>query len=398
MGKIRFEKTIKVEGLPDIKIRTPRLADMRRIRVLYAEVYGGNYSVPLIVDENKMRFAIDNDFYYWLVAECQGRIIASLIYAIDYENRISKAFGAVVSRDYRKHNLAYLMMKYILDDIAHNKKWVDLVYATTRTANYAPQRLTESLGFLKLGIFPNTHKVFENETHCLSAFYTESGLRKRKPEPVIVPEIAPFYNLVKHQVKLGEPVVKDCKNVSPISNPDLLDFEVISAEYFIKHRFSRVKPRGFFKHIFMPFHEPNVLLVSPDQSTEVYLNCNLRDKYSVVLSGKTAEKMEVVLESLARKLNAMNMGYVELVLDAYTPSLQRRALMARFVPSGYFPAAKKVGKKRLDCIVFSRTFETLDFRNVQIVPVYRNFLKHYLKIWEDLYIDFPFRHEDKKRK
>lgn len=391
MSKIKFEKNIKVKGLPDIKIRVPRLGDMRRIRVLYAEVYGGNYSVPLIVDENKMRFAIDNDFYYWLVAECDGRIIASLIYAIDYENRISKAFGAVVSKEYRKHNLAYLMMKYILDAITHDKKWVDLVYATTRTANYAPQRLTESLGFLKLGIFPNTHKVFENETHCLWAYYTESALRGRKARPVLLEKILPFYDLVRNQVKLDAPAVKDFKGKSSGDRLKLMDFETIDAEEFIKHRFFRLKPRGFFRHTFMPFHEPNILLVSPDQKTEIYLSCNPRDKYSVILGGKTGEKMEVVLESLARKLNAMNMGYVELILDAYTPILQHKAMMARFVPSGYFPAAKKNGKKRLDCVVFSRTFEILDFRNVQIIPVFRNFLKQYLRIWEELYIDTAFQ-------
>jgi RimJ/RimL family protein N-acetyltransferase len=94
--------------------------------------------------------------------------VGSLVYALDLYYRNSKAFGAVVSQEFRKLDLAYTMMKLVLDDITHNKDLVDLVYATTRTANYAPQKLTESLGFIKLGIFPNTHKVQDNETHCLT--------------------------------------------------------------------------------------------------------------------------------------------------------------------------------------------------------------------------------------
>ena len=85
--------------------------------------------------------------YYWLVAECQGRVIGSLVYAVDLFYRNSKAFGAVVSQEFRKHDLAFTMMKLVLDDITQTKDLVDIVYATTRTANHAPQKLTESLGF-----------------------------------------------------------------------------------------------------------------------------------------------------------------------------------------------------------------------------------------------------------
>ena len=174
----KIEKIIKTEGMPDIIVRLAKVPDMRRIQMLYAEVYGAAYPIPIIMDKDKMRHAIEDNDYYWLVAECQGRIIGSLVYALDLFYRNSKAFGAVVSQEYRKHNLAFMMMKLVLDDITVNKDLVDLVYATTRTANHAPQRLTESLGFIKLGIFPNTHKVHDKETHCLTAYLTEGALQR----------------------------------------------------------------------------------------------------------------------------------------------------------------------------------------------------------------------------
>jgi RimJ/RimL family protein N-acetyltransferase len=398
MAHKKIEKIIKSEGKPDVVIRLAKIADMRRIQMLYAEVYGGSYSVSIVTDKEKMRRAIEDNEYYWLVAECQGRVVGSLVYALDLYYRNSKAFGAVVSQEFRKLDLAYTMMKLVLDDITHNKDLVDLVYATTRTANYAPQKLTESLGFIKLGIFPNTHKVQDNETHCLTGYFTEGALQRRRARPRIIPEVEPFYEIVRKQVNLDRAQVKDVQgdySDHKIKIP-LLNFEAITAPEFVKNRYRKMKSNSFFEHIFMPFHEPNLILITPDQGTEVYLTFNQKDKYSVVVGGMTNEKsFAVVLESVAQKVSQMDMAYVEVIIDAYSPSIQRDSLDARFIPSAYFPCAKRMGGKRYDCIVFSRTFDILDFRNVKIISLYKNFLREYLKLWRENYIELVFKTEPK---
>ena len=396
MSVKKTEKIIKNEGRPDIIVRVARVADMRRIQMLYAEIYGGNYSISLITDKEKMRRAIENDEYYWLVAECEGRIIGSLVYALDLRDRIAKAFGAVVSRDFRKHNLAHTMMKLVLDDITQTQKLVDVVYATARTANHAPQKLTESLGFIKLGIFPNTHKVSENETHCLTAYFTEEALRKREPRPNLLAEIVPFYDLVRKQVSLEAPVVAEAKSLYQENRLMIppLPMETITAPTFIKNRFKALKSNSFFEHTYMPFHEPNLLFITPDQATEGFLSYSHKDKYSVIMGGVTKEKSAtVVLESIAQKLSEMNMAYIEIILDAYTPQLQREAMDARYIPSAYFPCIKRSGNKRYDCVIFSRTFEVLDFRNVKLLSLYKNFLREYLALWREYYIESAFRND-----
>lgn len=398
MAHKKIEKIIKAEGKQDIIIRLARIADMRRIQMLYAEVYGAAYPIPIIADKDKMRSAIENDEYYWLVAECQSRVIGSLVYSVDLLYRNSKAFGAVVSQEFRKHDLAFTMMKLVLDDITQTKDLVDLVYATTRTANHAPQKLTESLGFIKLGIFPNTHKVQDNETHCLTAYFTERALQRRRTTPVIIPEIAPFYEIVRRQIKLEPARLSDVQrdySDHKVKIP-LLNFETITATEFIKHRWKATKSNSFFENIFMPFHEPNLILITPDQGTEVYVTYSLKDKYSVIVGGVTNEKsFAVVLESVAQKVSQMDMSYVEVIIDAYSPELQRDALDARFIPSAYFPSAKRMEEKRYDCVVFSRTFDILDFRNVKIISLYKNFLNEYLKLWRENYIELVFDSEQK---
>lgn len=398
MAQKKIERVIRAEGKPDVVIRLAKVQDMRRIQMLYAEVYGGSYSIPIVTDKEKMRRAIEDNEYYWLVAECQGRVVGSLVYALDLHYRNSKAFGAVVSQEFRKLDLAYTMMKLVLDDITHNKDLVDLVYATTRTANYAPQKLTESLGFIKLGIFPNSNRLQYNETHCLTAYFTERALQRRRQRPRIIPEVEPFYDIVRRQVNLDKPQIKKVEGLysdHKVKIP-LLHFEAITAPEFVKNRWRKTRPNSFFEHIFMPFHEPNLILITPDQGTEVYLTVNMKDKYSVVVGGVTDQKsFAVVLESIAQKVSQMDMGYVEVIIDGYSPAIQRDALDARFIPSAYFPCAKRMGGKRYDCIVFSRTFDILDFRNVKIISLYKNFLKEYLKLWRENYIELVFKTETK---
>ncbi|MCX5784409.1 MAG: hypothetical protein NTX59_01840 [Elusimicrobia bacterium] len=394
----KIEQIIKVSGKPDVIIRLAKVQDMRRIQMLYAEIYGGNYSIPIVTDKEKMRSAIEHDDYYWLVAESSDRIVGSLVYEVDLPHRISKAFGAVVSQEFRKLDLAYTMMKLILDDITKVKDLVDMVYATTRTANYAPQKLTENLGFVKLGIFPNTHKVQENETHCLTGYFTAQAMSKRRCRPRLIPEVAPYYEIVSRQMDLDKPSIKDVQGDYSDHKQKIppLSFEVITAPDFIKNRYKKFKNSGFFEHIVMPFHEPNLILITPDQATEVYLTYNKKDKYSVIVGGMSAEKsFTVVLESLAHKVSEMDMAYIEVIIDAYSPALQREAMDARFIPSAYFPCVKKVGMKRYDCIAFSRTFDVLDFRNVKIISLYKNFLREYLKLWRENYIELVFKSEPK---
>jgi hypothetical protein len=91
-----IEKTLKLKGKGDLIIRPAKIRDARRIQVLYTEVYGSSYSISTVMDMGKLKSAVSSDNYYWLVAEFNNKIVASLAYIIDFEGRIAKAFGAVI--------------------------------------------------------------------------------------------------------------------------------------------------------------------------------------------------------------------------------------------------------------------------------------------------------------
>jgi len=387
----------------DIRIRNARPEDARRIQVLYGEVYGANYSMPLIYDRERVKAAIENDNFFWLVGEHNGRIIGSLLYQIDRPQRMAKALGAVVSRDYRKHNLANTMMKIIQDKITKEESLVDAVYATTRTITTAPQQMTENLGFIPLGIFPNAHKVFEHETHCLAGYFVKEAWKLRRAPVKIIEEVLPFYELARRELaakdlQLGAPKV--CKaskrqqtaSAASVKQADIIPFEVINAPRFVAARAAQLGNSGIFANSYVPFHPPNLMLMSHDQKHEIFLHYGEKDKYSMITGGRTDSKdPSLMLQSVAQALRQINVSYIELLVDAYSPELQWSALNARFLPSAYFPAIMKAGSKRWDYVVFSRSFDMLDFRNVSITHAYGDFLQEYLKLWRELYVEAAFR-------
>ncbi|MFA5161080.1 MAG: GNAT family N-acetyltransferase [Elusimicrobiales bacterium] len=379
----------------EIRVRNARSEDARRIQALYSEVYGSSYSVSVVTDREKMKKAIASDDYFWLVGEHEGRIIASLFYTLDRTQRISKALGAVVSNEYRKLNLANTLMRFILDAII-SAGWADVVYATTRTANTAPQQLTEGLGFAPLGIFPNAHKVFENETHCLAGHFIPQSWQHRRAPAVLLEELEPLHrlagqSLAKFGVELEKPELvraEDSGREPPVKNAPQIPFEIIDAPHFAAHRWRAHGNSGVFENAYVPFHEPNLILLSHDQKTEIYIHYSEKDGYSAILGGRSEEKdLSVILRSAANALRELKVSYVEHLVDAYSPQLQQQALHARFLPSAYFPAMRLHGGKRWDYIIFSHSFDMLDFRNVSLMPAYRQYLKQYLQIWDKLYIE-----------
>ena len=378
-------------GKSGIRLRRAATVDTHRIQLLYTEVYGANYPLSIIKDQAQMRRALENPSFFWMLAEFQGRIVASIIYELDKAQRIAKVFGAVVAKAHRKNNLANTMMAAVMRELTGPRPRADTVYATTRTVTTAPQQMTENLGFTKLGIFPNAHKVLEHETHCLTAYFTPAALRRRRTPVALIPALEPFYRLVRRQIDLGRLIVHQ-PALALCATQDLLSFESISAPHFIRSRFARHRNRGLFAASFVPFHDPNLLLVTPDQKTEVFLHHDRSDRYSIILGGHTEERDGTrVFKSIAAALNELGVSYIELLVDAYSPELQAHALNARFLPSAYFPAFRRVGARRWDYVVFSRSFEIFDFRNVRLISIYRNFLKEYLSVWQRLYINQAFR-------
>ena len=384
-------------------IRQAMLDDALRIQDLYFLVYRGQYPLSIVNNLDELHHALTSDDILWLVAEVDGQIIGSVIYKISREQRIAKSFGAIVNDKYRGHNITQITMKHVQDVLFGKDKVCDLIYATTRTESAVPQKLTERLGYKKLGIFPNVRKIVDYETHCLAALFDSRAFATRHKPPILLPELKSLYEITRTELRLEHAKIEDytVEDDDPAPRRKLLELETIEAPNFVKRRFEQGIRDKRLTMQFFPFHDPNLMLCNDNQDVEIYMFHAPQDHHSCLIGGFWGDhSYETVLESLCAKAKAMGIRYIELLLDAYHPKRLREAINARFLPSAYFPAFRLVQEdepaagfkngERLDYVVFSRSFEMLDFKNIQLEGIYKRYLKYYFNMWCGLFIEGSF--------
>jgi RimJ/RimL family protein N-acetyltransferase len=358
--------------------------DIFQICQLYFDVYEGTYPDPLMKDITLIRNFIKSSSGFWFITkDDNGVVVASVLAAYDEEDLVAKAFGAVVRNEYRAKGVMEELLDYGIEFMKVNTAGVDIVYSTTRTVNEAAQTLTEKLGFKKLGIFPNAHRTNDYETHCLAAIVSPRALELRHKEYRIHHEIAPLYEIVQNEVPLTkiESVIPEAPG-KVLKSPG--DIEVVKSPKFVDYRYSYLKSQNALEFEFFPFHQPNLLIISPDQSIELFCHLSPTDGYCVIIGGKMPGNLNFteLFLSANKLLRDAGARYIEVIVRADRPKILDSILKAKFIPCGFFPAFQKIGNKRYDFVVFSRSFEIFDFQNVKLKGLNQVYLEQYFKAWK----------------
>lgn len=371
-------------SLKVMKVQLASVQDIFQISQLYFDVYQGTYPDPLMKDFSLIRTFIQSDVGYWFVTKNEsGDIVASVLAAYDRENRIAKAFGAVVRNEFRGQGIMEELLQYGIDFLREKTAGVDVIYSTTRTVNEAAQTLTEKLGFKKIGIFPNAHRTNDYETHCLAAIIYPSALEKRHTDYKLHHEMISLYEIVQNEVGLVplEPIIPD-KPSKVLFHPG--DLEVVKSPKFVDYRYNYLKVEKKLEFEFFPFHQPNLVIISPDQSIELFCHLSSVDGYCVIVGGKMPSNLdfsELFLNS-NKLLRDAGARYIEVIVRADRPKILESIIKAKFIPCGFFPAFQKIGDKRHDFLVFSRSFEIFDFQNVKLKGKNQIYLEEYFKAWK----------------
>ena len=85
------------ELILNFKIKKANIQDKNYIKNLYKEVYGYNYSLPEVTDEDLLNEILLNPKNIWLlVYDNENKVCGSLLFRIDKKNLLAKALAAVV--------------------------------------------------------------------------------------------------------------------------------------------------------------------------------------------------------------------------------------------------------------------------------------------------------------
>lgn len=378
-------------------IRRASPEDALKIIQLYYETYGGTYPDLMMSDYATLKRVLETgrEEYCWMVAEAStpsqvGSIVGSVVYRIDVNNRLAKVYGAAVATAFRGCNLTEQLMTKGFEILRQGKTAVEIVYATTRTVAAAPQKLTANLGYRKLGIFPNVHKTEEYETHCLTAFFDPQVFSRRFTDFRLHPKIAPLFEVVRQECELPPLANADIHALENRTDSKPWELEVIHAPLFVRHRFQDEKPMVQEHHWFFPFQEPNVLLTTPDQSIEVFAYYSEIDQHCVLIGIRDVNQVGYgpIFRSACKVLRRMGARYIEFIMRADETRKIEIALESEFIPCAYFPAMQlSAAGYRFDYVIFSRSFEILDFRDLKLDGVNRRFLAQYFSMWKESSLD-----------
>jgi RimJ/RimL family protein N-acetyltransferase len=367
-----------------MKVQLATEQDIFQISHLYFDVYQGTYPDPLMKDFSLIRNFIRSESGFWFITKDEtNEIIASVLASYDKENLIAKAFGAVVRNEFRGQGIMEELLTYGIDFLREKTAGVDVIYSTTRTVNEAAQTLTEKLGFKKIGIFPNAHKTNEYETHCLAAIVYPSALESRNDNYKLHHEMVPLYDIVQNEVGLTplEPIVPEKPTKELVRAGEL---EVIKSPKFVSYRYNFLKNEKQLEFEFFPFHFPNLMIITPDQSIELFCHLSSTDGYCVIVGGKMPNNQDFsqLFLQANRLLRDAGARYIEVIVRADRPKILESILRSKFIPCGFFPAFQKIGDKRYDFLVFSRSFEIFDFQNVKLKGMNAVYLEQYFEIWK----------------
>ena len=381
----------------EYKVRRATYGDMASILQLYTSAYDGTYPDPTFTDVSLLRNAIlGNKTDIYVATNELGKVVASILFKYDAENLLGKAGAAVVDPICRGKKLTQKLIKFGIKDINERTNGLDVIYVTSRTVHKAAQILTLKMGFKQIGIFPNVHKTKDYETHALAAMHFNNSLSKRYVEFEQHPKVLPLYNIVRENITLPEmkeAELWDKKNYSG----EVPTLEVIEAPEFVKNRMKNLVSKNEVDLAFFPFHTPTLLITSPSQNIEVFAYVNKLDQHCVI-TGVTIDR-EVSFKDLFLKVSNIlrdrGIRYIEVIIRANRLNIIDKISNAKFLPCGYFPAFQLEKNQRYDYVVFSRSYEILDFENIDLTPSNEKYLKNYINLWEDTFLGSHFKNQDK---
>jgi len=384
--------------LPDnsrLKFKEADSSDIAGILELYNTVYSGKYTLPEATQADAAEKKIKDPNCLWFLALRKSKVVGSVIFSIDPVNRLGKIYAAVVLPELQGKNIMHYMAREAVEEVTETRKLVDVIYATTRTVSYAPQVVLEHLGFISLGIFPNVRRVQKHESHGLEVYFTKNAFENRMIMPTIIPELRKVYRIAQDILKLDDPLIVDQLEDVPQEDSIWFIYEDDAkkvAEKYMEYNQCGAKMAGFF-----PFHAPNMRFYSKDLKHEIFCNMNKQDGHMAIIAFKCqAKNFTNLLNSFCRAAKAVaGAEYVEIMVSAFDPMMQKQALEARFLPCSYFPAmAMNSGGERVDYLAMSRSFVNLDFTEMHLVKNNQRFLEAFMECWYNSLLRFNKPFED----
>ncbi|MEM3394138.1 MAG: hypothetical protein QXY79_03730 [Candidatus Methanomethylicia archaeon] len=376
----------------NFKIKKANINNKNDIKNLYKEIYGYNYSLPEVTDEELLtEILLNKDNLWLLVYDNENKVCASILFRVDKKNSLSKALAAVVKEKYRNNKLFEIIF-YLAFNYSIIKS--EVIYALARTLTISPQKVLLKNNFIPAGIFPNVRRVLTYENHALFIYLTHKGLIKREKITkmnILVNEIYQvlqkyLHRLLHYNIKNIKNIKKNIQDILTLEEkyqkilnqkinikPTILDniniiVDNVEREYKEKLNTLRFK--------FMPFHKPNFKIKTPIGS--VFLHFNYIDKHCAIMGlevDNDIEKIYNLFYNIPFIIDKLDGRYLEVVSKAENYFYHNILIDIGFVPCAYFPIMLKEKNTRKDIAIFFYPFNFPNLKNMIVPDIFKDYLK-----------------------
>ncbi len=335
-----------------MNIRPVREEDIEAIINLFRVNYGEDYAIPEFYDPMWVKRGIYSDHIIWLVAEDEGRVVASgacILNAGDYNDHIGEIGRVVVDPTAGGKGLGRSLLAALIDA---SDEQVEFAFAEARTVHPKTQKICERLGMVPLGFLPMAYQMTWRESFFVSGQLFGNGRLLREPgAAVVVPEVEPLAKLSLRNLELDEAVAVQSK-VKPYPSDGKFDIQPLTGEAMV--RLLKIEHGRYV--------EPEIFSAMQVDLGYAQLHARRAD-YLVAQAGdhilgavgfhfeehdKTARLIELIgeddtaqgtllriaVETAEQKYNA---EVLACDVNAESPRLQRSLLELGFLPAAYIP-------------------------------------------------------------
>ena len=221
------------------------------------------------------------------------------------------------------------------------KKKIDMCWSEVRTANDKYQSNFITRDYIPIALLPHK-RIFhgKRESDIIMAWYNPYGklLNKRRKNVKIIHEIVPYYNLISDFL------------YEPLNTPEIETWDGYEVKFHTNISIEIKKMKYNYLEVKLELNRDNWMKFKINQEVNTAKDLI----YSV--DGRDIKSFN----SLLYVLNSIfddELEYIEIWISAYNIEHQKSCISLGFIPTGYFPAVKKINNSDLreDRIIFVKS-------------------------------------------
>jgi hypothetical protein len=264
------------------------------------------------------------------------KVIGSGTVLLNIANQRAYVRGVMIDPTYQGYGLGgYILVNAFREIIKDYRDSVKIFWTESRTAHNKSQKIAEASGLRPVGLLPNKDIFLEKrESDLLMVLYSMNTLKNRRPNPQLIPEVMPIYNVIGQQFRL--------ESVEPVT-----DICHINANGYQVRAFIVTDKYDYCYCTFQANGQDLKFMINPRVQVAEQL------WFSPGMDPKT---LKTLLQSALQALYP-HIFYMESYVSAFQPAIQQVFVDLGFQPTGYIPGWDLINGQREDAIIMTRVKE-----------------------------------------